>query len=192
MIFYMSVFSIRTSFLSLILLIHIFSIFCCYCCWCCCWWLWLMVYQFCFSSQRTNFSCIDLCYCLLPFYFIYFFSDLYYFFVCTNFGVFCSFSRCFRCKAWIAIWYLSCFVGRGCLLWPVHFLGKTLLVFALLHSVFQSVFTILHPHLQRMRILGPHPHQYLVLSAFWILAMVTGKLEEGVCYDQCILLAKLY
>ena len=102
--------SIITSFLSLILLIHIFSIFCCYCCWCCCWWLWLMVYQFCFSSQRTNFSCIDLCYCLLPFYFIYFFSDLYYFFVCTNFGVFCSFSRCFRCKAWIAIWYLSCFL----------------------------------------------------------------------------------
>ena len=28
----------------------------------------------------------------------------------------------------------SCVVGRGCLLWPVHFLGKTLLVFALLHS----------------------------------------------------------
>ena len=32
----------------------------------------------------------------------------------------------------------SCVVGRGCLLWPVHFLGKTLLVFALLHSVFQG------------------------------------------------------
>ena len=29
-------------------------------------------------------------------------------------------------------------VGRGCLLWPVHFLGKTLLVFALLHSAFQG------------------------------------------------------
>ena len=29
-------------------------------------------------------------------------------------------------------------VGRGCLLWPVHFLGKTLLVFALLHSIFQG------------------------------------------------------
>ena len=29
-------------------------------------------------------------------------------------------------------------VGRGCLLWPVHFLGKTLLVFALLHSTFQG------------------------------------------------------
>ena len=32
----------------------------------------------------------------------------------------------------------SCVVGRGCLLWPVHFLGRTLLVFALLHSAFQE------------------------------------------------------
>ena len=33
---------------------------------------------------------------------------------------------------------LSCVVGRGCLLWPVHYLGKTLLAFALLHSVLQG------------------------------------------------------
>ena len=33
---------------------------------------------------------------------------------------------------------VSCVVGRGCLLWPVHSLGKTLLAFALLHSVFQG------------------------------------------------------
>ena len=32
----------------------------------------------------------------------------------------------------------SCVVGRGCLLWPVHSLGKTLLAFALLHSIFQG------------------------------------------------------
>ena len=31
----------------------------------------------------------------------------------------------------------SCVVGRGCLLWPVWSLGKTRLVFALFHSVFQ-------------------------------------------------------
>ena len=37
----------------------------------------------------------------------------------------------------------SCVVGRGCLLWPVHFLSKTLLVFALLHSVFQSQICLL-------------------------------------------------
>ena len=30
---------------------------------------------------------------------------------------------------------LSCVVGRGCLLWPVRSLGKTLLAFVLLHSV---------------------------------------------------------
>ena len=32
----------------------------------------------------------------------------------------------------------SCVVGRVCLLWPVHSLGKTLLAFALLHSVLQN------------------------------------------------------
>ena len=32
----------------------------------------------------------------------------------------------------------SCVVGRGCLLWPVHSLGKTLLTFALLHFVLQG------------------------------------------------------
>ena len=37
----------------------------------------------------------------------------------------------------------SCVVGRGCLLWPVHFLGKTLLVFALLHSTFQGQICLL-------------------------------------------------
>ena len=33
---------------------------------------------------------------------------------------------------------VSCVVGRGCLLWPVRSLGKTLLVFALLHFVLQG------------------------------------------------------
>ena len=37
----------------------------------------------------------------------------------------------------------SCVVGRGCSLWPVHFLGKTLLVFALLHSVLQGQICLL-------------------------------------------------
>ena len=32
----------------------------------------------------------------------------------------------------------SCIVGRGCLLWPVHSLGKTLLAFSLLHFVLQG------------------------------------------------------
>ena len=44
----------------------------------------------------------------------------------------------------------SCVVGRGCLLRPVHFLGKTLLVSALLHSVFQGQICLLlqEEHLQ--------------------------------------------
>ena len=33
---------------------------------------------------------------------------------------------------------VSCFVGRGCLLWPVRSLGKTLLAFSLLHFVLQD------------------------------------------------------
>ena len=37
----------------------------------------------------------------------------------------------------------SCVVGKGCLLWPVHFLGKTLLVFALLHSAFRGKICLL-------------------------------------------------
>ena len=32
----------------------------------------------------------------------------------------------------------SCVVRRGCLLWPVHSLGKTVLAFALLHFVLQG------------------------------------------------------
>ena len=32
----------------------------------------------------------------------------------------------------------SCVAGRRCLLWPMHFLGKTLLTFVLLHFVLQT------------------------------------------------------
>ena len=39
---------------------------------------------------------------------------------------------------WCPCVVFSCVVGRGCLLWPVHFLGKTLLAFALLHFVLQD------------------------------------------------------
>ena len=35
---------------------------------------------------------------------------------------------------WCLCVVFSCIVGRGCLLWPVHFVGKTPLAFALLHS----------------------------------------------------------
>ena len=35
----------------------------------------------------------------------------------------------------------SCVIGRECLLWPVHSLGKTLLAFALLRCVLQGKFS---------------------------------------------------
>ena len=38
---------------------------------------------------------------------------------------------------------VSCVVGRGCLLWPVRSLGKILLAFTLLHSVFQGQICLL-------------------------------------------------
>ena len=38
----------------------------------------------------------------------------------------------------VTIGVFSCVVGRGCLLWPVHSLSKTLLAFALLHFVLQG------------------------------------------------------
>ena len=38
---------------------------------------------------------------------------------------------------------VSCVVRRGCLLWPVHSLGKTLLALALLHSVLQDQICLL-------------------------------------------------
>ena len=37
----------------------------------------------------------------------------------------------------------SCVIGRGCLLWPVCSLGKTLLSFAMLHSVLQGQICLL-------------------------------------------------
>ena len=37
----------------------------------------------------------------------------------------------------------SCVVGQECFLWPVHSLGKTLLAFALLHSVLQRQICLL-------------------------------------------------
>ena len=76
--------------------------------------------------------------------------------VWTGFGK----TDCFQigkgvCQGWkeynqillLTIWWCpcveSCVVGRECLLWPVHSLGKTLLAFALLHSVLQGQICLL-------------------------------------------------
>ena len=68
----------------------------------------------------------------------------------------------------------SCVVGRGCLLWPVHFLGKSLLVFALLHSAFQGQICLL----LQVFLDFPHPgdsegQRNLVCHSLW------GRKELG-------------
>ena len=76
------------------------------------WWVWLMVYQFVYLLKEPPFSFIDLCYCFLCFYFIYFCSGLYDFFPSTYLG-FCSFSSSFRCKVRLFIWEVSLFLEVG-------------------------------------------------------------------------------
>ena len=59
---------------------------------------------------------LDLCYCFLHFFIIYFCSELYGFFPSTNFGVFCSsFSSCFRDMVTSFIWYFSHFLRQTCI-----------------------------------------------------------------------------
>ena len=64
----------------------------------------------------------------------------------------------------------SCVVGRGCLLWPVHFLGKTLLPFALLHSIFQGQFCLLLQVFLDVLLLHSSP-LYWKGHLFWVLAL---------------------
>ena len=64
----------------------------------------------------------------------------------------------------------SCVVGRGCLLWPVHSLGKTLLAFDLIHFVLQGQICLLlqvsldfvHLHLSPL---------YWKGHLFWVLVL---------------------
>ena len=64
----------------------------------------------------------------------------------------------------------SCVVGRGCLLWPVHFLGKTLLIFALLHSVFQGQICLLLQVFLDFLLLHSSPLQWKG-HLFWVLVL---------------------
>ena len=64
----------------------------------------------------------------------------------------------------------SCVVGRGCLLWPVHFLGKTLLVFALLHSVFQGQICLLLQVFLDFLLLHSSPLEWKG-HLFWVLVL---------------------
>ena len=62
----------------------------------------------------------------------------------------------------------SCVVESGCLLWPVHFLGKTILAFALLHSVLQGqICLILQVSLDFLFCI-PFPYNK---NLFWVLVL---------------------
>ena len=64
----------------------------------------------------------------------------------------------------------SCVVGRGCLLWPMRFLGKTLLAFALLHSVFQGQICLLLQVFLDFLLLHSSPLQWKG-HIFWVLVL---------------------
>ena len=64
----------------------------------------------------------------------------------------------------------SCVIGRGCLLWPVHFPGKTLLVFALLHSVFQGQICLLLQVFLDFLLLHSSP-LWWKRHLFWVLVL---------------------
>ena len=64
----------------------------------------------------------------------------------------------------------SCVVGRGCLLWPAHFLGKTLLAFALLHSTFQGQICLLLQVFLDFLLLHSSPLEWKG-HLFWVLVL---------------------
>ena len=65
---------------------------------------------------------------------------------------------------------IACVVGRGCLLWPVHSLGKTLLAFALLHFVLQGQTCLYFWYLLISYFCIPVPITKKV-SFFWVLVL---------------------
>ena len=64
----------------------------------------------------------------------------------------------------------SCVVGRGCLFWPVHSLGKTLLAFALLNSVLQGQICLLLQVFLVFLLLHSSP-LYWKGHPFWVLVL---------------------
>ena len=65
---------------------------------------------------------------------------------------------------------LSCLVGRGCLPWPVHSLGKTLLDFALLHPVLQGQICLLLQVFLDFQLLHSSPLWWKG-HLFWVLVL---------------------
>ena len=75
----------------------------------------------------------------------------------------------------LTIWWCSCVESSLVLLkegvcWPVHFLGKTLLVFALLHSVFQGQICLLLQVFLDFLLLHSSPLWWKA-HLFWVLVL---------------------
>ena len=93
----------------------------------------------------------------------------------------------------------SCVVGRGCSLWPVCSLGKTLLTFALLHSVLQGqtclLLQVFLSCLLVFKLRAPGPMNIFFLSwilFYWISVFVLLKGIEPISIylyskEYCIL-----
>ena len=64
----------------------------------------------------------------------------------------------------------SCVVGRGCLLWPVRSFGRTLLAFALLHSVLQGQICLLLKVFLDFLLLHSSPLSWKG-HLFWVLVL---------------------
>ena len=69
---------------------------------------------------------------------------------------------------------IPCVVGRGCLLWPVCSLDKTLLAFALLHSVLQDQLAYFSTYLLTSYFCIPVPYDEkdMFLFLFFLLVLV--------------------
>ena len=65
---------------------------------------------------------------------------------------------------------MSCFVGRGCFLWSVHSLCKTLLAFALLHFVLQGQTCLLFQVFLDSLLLHSSPLWWKEYN-FWVLVL---------------------
>ena len=84
----------------------------------------------------------------------------------------------------------SCVVGRGHLPWPVRSLGKTLLAFALLHSVLQGQTYLLLQVSLEVLLLHSNPlwwkgHLFLVLILEGLVGHHRIKLFPRVCSNSC-------
>ena len=75
----------------------------------------------------------------------------------------------------------SCVVGRGCLLWPVCSLGKTLLAFALLHFIFQGQIYLLSQVFLDFLLLHSSPLWWKG-HLFWVLVLNNRLKKEVVLF----------